>query len=428
MMHLKALIDQSLFPLEYDDGITLLYAPLADCVTAVSRSDLDRLCIAATNAKKCFDEEAVRIIEELTDVIPINNRPGYVASSGDFRNLTLLPTNRCNFSCSYCYSRAGRSSDIIPFDAVKTIIEWFAANCGKAYEPLHVTIYGGGEPMLCWDEIVRPSLDLIGKLNAYNDKKINVTLITNGSIIPKDFIVYLKAYNIDLVVSFEVVKDLQNQYRRNYDRIAGNLRLLADAGLSPRINAVVTPESVKRLKEIIECLHHNFPFIDYISLEPENENNLSAQFYDSFIQSFFEAYTLAKEYGITATCSTLRNCDVTVDRYCAGELAMTATGKLTLCPCISTESQPDFDRWSYGTVCDGMVKIDYERLQSLLKINLDTMPQCNDCFAKYNCGGGCLNRYINNGYSPDENYCTFMKNFLKLIIRQRHDQLLIEQK
>ncbi len=424
----RILTDKSLFPLEYDDGTILLYAPLADCVTAVTNTELRRLCDAAANPEECRDEEARGIIAELTDVLPVRCRPGYVAAAADFRNLTLLPTNRCNFSCSYCYSRAGRSSDMIDFDAVKTAVEWFVSNCGKAGEPLRVTIYGGGEPMLCWSEIVRPAVELIGRLRAESGRKIGITLITNGSIIPDDFIEYIKDYDIDLAVSFEVVQELQNRYRRNYDKVATNLHRLAEAGISPRINAVVTPESVERLAEIVECLHRDFPLIDYISLEPESENNLSTQFYDSFIPSFFNAFALAKKYGITATCSALRNCDVTVDRYCAGELALTATGRLTLCPCISSELQPGFEQWIYGRVDGGKMELDSERLQSLLKMNLDTMPHCRDCFAKYNCGGGCLNKFINNGHRPDENFCTFMKKFLKLIIKQRYDQSLTEQK
>jgi len=422
----RILTDKSLFTLEYDDGTTLLYAPLADCVTAVTNTELRRLCDAAANLEECRDEEAKEIIAELTDVLPVHCRPGYVATAADFRNLTLLPTNRCNFSCSYCYSRAGRSSDMIDFESVKTAIEWFVSNCGKAGEPLRVTIYGGGEPMLCWSGIVRPAVELISRLKAESGRKIDITLITNGSIIPDDFIGYLKDYDIDLAVSFEVVRALQDRHRRNYDKVANNLHCLAEAGISPRINAVVTPESVEHLTEIVECLHCDFPFIDYISLEPESANNLSAQFYDSFIQSFFDAFTLAKKYGITVTCSALRNCDVTVDRYCAGELALTATGRLTLCPCISSESQPGFEQWIYGRVDGGKMKLDSERLQSLLKMNIDAMPHCRDCFARYNCGGGCLNKFINNGQRHDENFCTFMKKFLKLIIRQRYDQSLTE--
>ncbi len=412
---------KSLFPLHYPDGLTLLYAPLADCVVEVTESDIDCLIKVMESNEQCADNETNAIVEALTHVVPVSQRPGYVAQAADFQNLTILPTNRCNFACSFCYSRAGRNNDTIDFATVSKTLDYFVSTCAKPDSPLHITLYGGGEPMLSWQEIVRPTLDMIGRLRKSTHVRIDITLITNGSILPPDFVDYLKDCDVDLAVSFEVVRDLQDKHRRNYDKVAENIRTLTAAGINPRINTVITPDSASRLEEIVETLHSNFPRLNYISLEPENAVGLSENFYTEFTNSFFKAHQLAEKYGITATCSALRNCDVTVDRYCAGELALTATGKITLCPCVSAESQPGFSQWIYGHADALKVEIDHHKLHELLSINLQSMPQCSNCFAKYNCGGGCLNNFVQNGNRLDANYCNFMRNFLKRIIRQRYE-------
>lgn len=422
MPRLSLLTDNSLFPISYSDGVTLLYAPLSDCVIEVSQQDLKRIVNILKLNGDSNDKEANEIVSKLTNVVPIDKRPGYVSTASDFKNLTILPTNKCNFSCSYCYSRAGRSNDVVDLDAVYKTLEWFVANCAKPNERLHITIYGGGEPMLVWKNTVKPILVTIGNFRKSTGVNIGITLITNGSILPKDFIDYIKTYNVDLVVSFEVLRELQDRHRRNYDKVSENIHILINHGIIPRINTVITSESTDRLREIVDTMHSEYPRLDYISLEPENANNLCDSFYNRFANSFFKTIEYARNLGITITCSALRNCDVTVNRYCAGEFALTATGKFTLCPCIASESQPGFENWVYGKADREKIEIDYAKLQKLLSINLESMPLCHNCFAKYNCGGGCLNNFIQNDNRPNAGYCNFMRNFLKTVIRQRYDQ------
>lgn len=423
-----SLVNNSIYQLNYSDGLILLYAPLADCVVQVSEHDIERITSVLSDTCTVPDEEAQDIVEQLTDVLPIASRPGYVHSVEDFNNFTILPTNRCNFSCSFCYSKAGRGKETLSLTTVLNSIDWFVKTCNKAESPLHLTFYGGGEPMLVWSDIVYPSLLHIENLKRIQDIPISVTLITNGSIIPESAIRTLRECRVDVVVSFEVLEDLQNIHRLHYENVSDNIRSLIDGGISPRINAVITEDSVGRLSEIITTLHKNFPSIDYISLEPVNKTGLSETFYEEFAESFFSAMEKGTEYGITVTCSALRNCDVTVDRYCAGELCLTPTGRITLCPCISSESQPGFDQWVYGNASESEVTINYRRLSEMLNMNLSSMPHCSYCYARYNCGGGCLNNYLTDGQVHDEHFCTFTRNFLKRIIRKRYDESDIDAK
>ncbi len=349
----------------------------------------------------------------MTDVIAIADRDGYIKSEHDFVNLSILPTNRCNFSCAYCYSAKGRASETINIDTVKTTIDWFVSRDRKT---LHITFFGGGEPMLTWNEIVRPAITYVRE--KYYDKRISFTLITNGLILPYDFVDICKKVSLDIVVSFEVLEQLQQRQRRNYAIVKQNILNMVENNLNPRINTVITDESVELITNILTELAATFPGIDYISMEPEVGQH-TKEFYDTFTQEFLRAISIGNKLGIHVTTSALRNCDVTVDRYCAGEFALTASGDISLCPCIASVTHPDYSRWIYGRVEADKVVVDTDRLTSLLEQRVYTQPWCRTCFAKYNCGGGCINKTIDMDNIQDNAFCHYTRNFLKTIIMKR---------
>lgn len=408
----EILVLKDLFLIEDAGGRYILYAPLADSALPVSGPDLERIrkvmdgCVAD-------DTEVRELLNELTAVEPVENRHGYVRTEADFLNLSLLPTNKCNFSCSYCYSAEGRSSETITPSRVKAAIDWFSE---RDKSPLRVTIFGGGEPMLTWEDIVKPTITYIkGK-----DKNIGITLITNGSILPDDFAAVCRQAAVDVVVSFEILESLQQRHRRNYSIVKHNiLRMIAD-GVNPRINCVITEEAVRMMPAMIGELSRELKGIDYVSLEPAVGDH-TGEYYEIFTEKFFEARSVGAGLGIEVSTSALRNCDVTVDRYCAGELALTAAGDLSLCPCIASVAHPDYSRWLYGRVESDGVKIDSDKLAAFLAQRVQNQPWCRKCFAKYNCGGGCQNRTAELGHKPDRAFCQYMRNFLKIILLKRLD-------
>ena len=188
--------------------------------------------------------------------------------------------------------------------------------------------------MLCWDTIVRPAIEFIGDIRRNYLAGIRITLITNGSILPPDFIDVCRRDNIDLAISFEILREIQDLQRRNHDRVADNIRRLTEAGIPPAINSVITDASVNLMPEMVKSVIENFPGVRYLSFEPVTGIH-TMEFHDDFISFFFEARSIAEKSGINLTTSALRNVDVSVERYCAGELALTSTGDITICPCVS---------------------------------------------------------------------------------------------
>lgn len=396
---------------ETEDKI-LLYAPLSCNCVVVDYNDLKKLETAASGM--VVEKEYIDALNILATRNPISA----IRNVEDFVNLSILPTNTCNFSCSYCYSAKGRSSRTIDYATVKNIIKWFVRLNRVNMPPLYITFFGGGEPILCWDSILRPAIELIKGMRKEYHSAIYVNLITNGSILPPDFISICRDSDIRVAVSFEILEELQNLHRRNFDKVLENIHTMCNNGIIPSINSVITEGSVELMALMVETAIQTIPKVKILSFEPstgDHDNN----YYDLFFNNFFLAKQLADAKGIILTTSALRNADVTVERYCAGELALTASGDLTACPCLSEPNQFGYNRWIYGFADKDNVKIDLEKLRIILARDVNANQWCDHCFARFNCGGGCLNNIINRNGKPDYNYCYFFKKFLRKILIHR---------
>lgn len=398
----------------------IIYAPLADSAFIASNDDISELGKVARREENA-DENYIETFRNLTDVIPVSERQGQIHSEIDFINLSILPNNICNFSCSYCYSAKGRSSARIKFETVRTAIDYFFALPRPVTPPLlTVSIFGGGEPLLSWNDVVKPAIEHICNRQLPEGQRVVITLITNGSMINEEILSYCKRYKIDLAVSFDILEDVQNAQRRHYDEVASNLRRMINGGIIPAVNAVVTELNMNRQLEMIESIHQHFHEIKYVSFEPViGKIKDTKTFYRQFSVNFTEALNKAFEYGIELSCTTLRNIDVTVDRYCAGEFALCPDGSISICPCVSSSKEPNYARYIYGRVEGNEVKIDRDKLLRLLSVNVHRYSWCKHCFAKWNCGGGCMNANITNSGRQDRDYCTFTRGLTKHFLYTR---------
>lgn len=417
--------DMSLFLLSTATPVySLLYAPLADSIMLINKDEVLRLKKAVSNPSEA-DAESLDVIKAFSDVVPVHEREGIVKGIADFLNLSILPNNICNFSCSYCYSASGRDSRQVDIGALRNAVDFFFSKSRNSSPKLSVSIFGGGEPLLSWKNIVLPIIEYISSIVKEQNRIVRTTIITNGSIIPESLVeVYLK-YDIDLVFSFEILEDIQNLQRKHFNRVHSNLINLISKGVVPSVNSVVTELNVSRQTEMVETLHLNYPQIKYVSFEPVLNANISDKslFYETFSLEFIKARSLALRYGINLTCSALRNVDVTVNRYCAGEFAVCADGSISVCPCVSSPMEPEYYNYVYGKTTDQGMELNEQRLYEMLSDNVNSQPWCKYCFAKWNCGGGCINERVRNNGRQRNEYCRFVRNFLKYTLAQRLDDI-----
>ncbi|MDR0724636.1 MAG: hypothetical protein LBF59_01325 [Prevotellaceae bacterium] len=395
----------------------IVYAPLSSTALIATAKNVDD--IVSVLAGNDVSQEVKDTVKELTcntEISLLTKQKGTIA---DYNNISLILNNKCNFSCSYCYSANGRSAEILSSEMLQGALSYFISRERTDTKKLSITFIGGGEPMLSWSLIC----EAIGyALQRAEKESFNVRfkVITNGSLLPEGSLDFIIANKLEMVVSFDILADIQNLQRKHYAQVKDNIIQMLEHGVPVSINSVVTSANVLRQTEMVEEAFNVFPGLDCLSFEPCKEmmpeiiNTLDAGFYDDFIRCFFEARQTAARHDIMLTSSILRHVDYVVERFCPGEFGICPDGSVTACPCVSSPELPYFKDYIYGNIdLQGHVVIDKAKLKALVRENVTSYSECTGCFIKWNCGGDCT--YLNRtGNSESKRLrCNFMQKFIK---------------
>lgn len=399
-----------------NDGELILHSPLARKQKKISVSAFEAIC---------HQETVPADMTELTDFIPFDSRP-HVVVPEDYTLLTVLPNNRCNFTCSYCYSAGCRNSEELDFDKLKRCIDFFIES--KRSRPLRrnltISFMGGGEPMLSWQTVVR-SVEYAEAKSKSEGVSMSFRVITNGSLIDDETITFIRSHNIGMSVSFEVLKEIQNLQRKNYELVDANLKRLLKEGIDTQLNVTVTPHNVADIVEAYQTIRQRYPQVKHAMFEPVTAQEMfstpeeMADFYNRYIHGFMQIHTQGKKAGVEITSFPYLRTIFPLKRACPGEFCITAEGYLTGCYCVSMPNHPLFDITKYGEVDDDQIKISLDKFNRMLDYNVNSKPECAQCSARWNCGGGCFHLF--QSYSEDylNVVCDFTRAFVREIIKYK---------
>lgn len=430
---------------EYIRGIFAIESP------SLSGRDLQcRLLYSPLNAKMALaseDEWQSIKADLLRDVIPnevikalVNDKPEKenldisISSVNDVVKLSILPTNKCNFSCTYCYSREGRDSTTIPVEALNRTLEFFINPLRVKSRELTVSYLGGGEPMLAWD-LFKHSLEYSSELARRYGFELMNSVNTNGSILNEEIIDYLKQYDVTVCVTFEVFEDLQNAQRGQWTKVRENIRTMLASGIRVILSSIITPLSVGRVKELVETVVSEYPGVRTLIIEPvvdmasSNFNTLEELrgFYEKYSEAFFRALPIAEANGIRLLNSVIRKLWRKHVRFCDGEISLTAFGTISGCTSVSSPKEKHYEDYRYGDARVNPIQIDESKFSRLLNRNLYSYAKCDDCFLKWHCCGGC--GFRNDLYSEEALgvVCEFNQNFaLRYLLDILRNNLMAE--
>lgn len=156
--------------------------------------------------------------------------------------LTLVLTDKCNFSCSYCPQH--REKKTLESEAITAFLDFLRPRLATE---VWLGFYGG-EPLLAWP-LIEKTVEYLRK-NRKNT--FHFSLTTNGSLLKKKHILFFKENRFELVLSY----DGMAQARRNPASVAvvegalQSLRELYPGGYT--VNSVFTPRTVSLLANSLE--------------------------------------------------------------------------------------------------------------------------------------------------------------------------------
>ncbi len=325
--------------------------------------------------------------------------------SSPVKAMCLHIAHDCNLRCDYCFAATGDfggGRKLMPVEVGKKAIDFLLTRSGTRRN-LELDFFGG-EPLMNFGA-VKEIVAYARSKEAEYDKNFRFTLTTNGILLNDDSIDFINREMSNIVLSIDGRKEVNDRMRArvdktgSYDAIVPKFQKLVsqrDKEKSYYVRGTFTRYNLDFAQDV---LHLNDLGFDQISVEPVvapadtpyalREEDLPRIFeeYETLSREMiarkkegrgfnFFHFMLDLDQGPCAI-KRLRGCG------CGNEyVAVTPEGDIYPC-----HQFVGMDEWKMGSVLDN--SLDMEKKEMFARTNVYTKPECNDCWAKFYCSGGC---------------------------------------
>lgn len=334
--------------------------------------------------------------------------------SGDvIKALCLHVAHTCNLNCSYCFASQGKyhgDRALMSFEVGKRALDFLIENSGSRTN-LEVDFFGG-EPLMNWD-VVKELVKYARSQEGPCHKNFRFTLTTNGMLIDDDVIDFANKEMSNVVLSLDGRKEIHDRLRidyagnGSYDRIVPKFQELVKSrgGKNYYMRGTFTHTNPDFTKDIFHMADLGFTELSMepVVASPDDPAALTA----SDIEIVKEQYEiLAKEmlrrekegrpitfyhYMLDLTegpCIYKR-----ISGCGSGTEYMAVTPWGDLYPCHQFVGD---EKYKLGDIWNGVTN--HSLREQFRSCNAYSRSECNDCWAKFYCSGGCAaNAYHASG-------------------------------
>jgi uncharacterized protein len=358
----------------------------------------------------------------------------------DFRpalsTMYLILTDHCNLACKYCFvvgnfpEKYERSR--MPWNVAKAAIDLFAAQRDQGSEG-QIWLYGG-EPFI-EKALVFKCLDYIRA----TDPSVKAVIVTNGTLIDNNTAKRLCEYNVELAVSIDGPKDVNDQMRvrRNgrssFDAAMRGISALRAAGKDFDASCTLAEHNVDQIVDVSRWIREETGASSIcMNLLMETPRDLVEESYvTQASQGLIDNFMVAREDGVVES-RIMRKVDAFVQQRlypkdcaaCGHQFVVSPEGRIGICHeglgarkfFISSVFEPfDFH-------CNPDV-IEWSKRSPL------SMAECQGCPALGICGGGCpFGAMLRHGsiWAIDRRFCTHAKLTLEWLIWDLFDKMQVD--
>lgn len=358
--------------------------------------------------------------------------------------LVLNVTNKCNLSCTYCYEYGedrvadgpaegnGRAAMMDEATARKSV-EFLFKSSG-ARQQVNITFFGG-ETLLNFGAIEAATKRAV-ELAAESQRGVSFALTTNATLLTDGVIEFLTRYRFGINVSIDGDMGEQDRHRKfksgkgSFDVIVPRIRKLVAAnraaGGRPLGARVTLTRGASSVRSIYTFLVGELGF-DEVGFAPvtsakDRDYSLVEDDYDQLIADFrdlSEDYVAAaskgEPHGFSNLNDLLRELHQGINKAhpCGaglGLLGVSTEGELALCHRFVESNSHEV-----GSIDEG---IDEERRGEFLRqAHISQKTDCNQCFARPHCSGGCYHEaHVRYGDATRANYhyCDWVRSWTDL--------------
>jgi sulfatase maturation enzyme AslB (radical SAM superfamily) len=177
-----------------------------------------------------------------------------------FQNVILPVSGHCNLNCPYCFAQTkhGFGFDDISFEQSDNIVDFIIENSNKNI-PCSINFFGG-EPILRFD-VIQHIVKYIEK--KYPERKISYGITTNGTLLNKHIIDFIKEKQIGVLLSFDGPKYLAphriyKNGRHSFDVVIRNIKLCVENKIKIQLRATISGDckDIVGVYEFLESLRN----------------------------------------------------------------------------------------------------------------------------------------------------------------------------
>jgi uncharacterized protein len=345
--------------------------------------------------------------------------------------MVLEVAQDCNLRCRYCYAgggsygkTAGLLDPVTARKAVRRLVE-----DSRDLEKVTLILFGG-EPLLNM-AAVAAAVEEVEALTAGSDKRVFISLTTNGTLLTPEIVAFIRRHRIAVTVSMDGPADLHDANRvgpggeGSYARIVSRLAGLIDAASAPvAARVTLVPQQWSRIEDVFDHLtglgFHEVgispasPINRELLPDPAQEEDLFRGF-SALAARFVRAARAGAILPFGNLIDLLARLHVGQTKSVAcgaglGYLAVDAEGSFYVCHRLTGD-----DAFRVGTLETGP---DAEKIRSALEmVTAGKDALCERCWARTMCSGGC--HYENHlrenllGLPPGTS-CSFIRRWLQL--------------
>ncbi|MCD7858958.1 MAG: thioether cross-link-forming SCIFF peptide maturase [Firmicutes bacterium] len=358
----------------------------------------------------------------------------YKSRSNVVKALCLHVAHTCNLCCSYCFAGQGKYSGdraVMPFSVGKQALDFLVANSGSRHN-LEVDFFGG-EPLMNW-QVVKDLVAYARSIEQAAGKHFRFTLTTNGMLIDDEVIDFCNKEMHNVVLSLDGRREVNDRFRVNaagkgsYDTIVPKFQKFVKArgDKSYYMRGTFTHFNPDFTKDVLHMADLGFTELSMepVVCAPDSPSALTKEDLPIVMEQYeilakemlkraregrpftFYHYILDLKHG-PCIYKRISGCGSGTEY-----MAVTPWGELY--PCHQFVGDPQY---SLGNIWDGVTN---EALREEFRAcNAYSRPQCEDCWAKLYCSGGCAaNAYHATGSinSVYENGCELFRKRIECAI------------